>query len=81
MTLPDPKHFTDREAALAAYDALWQPETTQRILNVEGISGNGKTTLLWYIAHHHDQSDRPRLVVDLAVEAGAFRITLCWIIW
>lgn len=53
MTLPDPKHFTDREAALAAYDALWQPETTQRILNVEGISGNGKTTLLWYIAHHY----------------------------
>ena len=73
MTLANPKHFTDREAALAAYDALWQPETTQRILNIEGISGNGKTTLLWYIAHHYDQSDRPRLVVDLAVESWRFQ--------
>jgi hypothetical protein len=46
MTLPNPKHFTDREAALAAYDALWQPGISQRVLNIQGLSGNGKTTLL-----------------------------------
>jgi len=65
MTLAHPKHFTDREAALAAYDALWQGGTTQRVLNIEGLSGNGKSTLLWFIEEHHDKSGRPRLRLSL----------------
>ncbi|MER2600588.1 MAG: hypothetical protein ABTQ73_13805 [Caldilineales bacterium] len=44
MTLPSPEHFTDREEALAAYDALWSTTNGPRTLNIEGMSGNGKTT-------------------------------------
>ncbi len=65
MTLPSPGHFVGREEALAAYDDLWSLRTPQRILNVEGISGTGKTTLLWYIVNHHDQSGRLRVTLDL----------------
>ena len=70
MTLPSPVHFTDRQEALAAYDALWVPGTSQRVLNIEGISGNGKSTLLWYIDKHHPKpADRLHLTLDMANES------------
>lgn len=66
MTLPSPAHFTDREEALSAYDALWQPQVVQRILNIEGMSGNGKSTLLWFLDQHHPRlADRLHLRLNL----------------
>ena len=42
------RHFTDREAAIAAFDALWPGESAW-VLAFAGMSGNGKTTLIEYL--------------------------------
>ncbi len=69
MTLPSPEHFTDREEALAAYDALWSTTNGPRILNIEGMSGNGKTTLLWFLDYHHPRpADRLHLRLDMSLD-------------
>ncbi|MCB9116336.1 MAG: tetratricopeptide repeat protein [Caldilineaceae bacterium] len=72
MTLPSPAHFTDREDALAAYDALWQPGGSQRVLNIEGMSGNGKSTLLWFLDNHHPRP-AARLHLRLDMESASVR--------
>ncbi|MCK6628370.1 MAG: tetratricopeptide repeat protein [Anaerolineae bacterium] len=49
MELPDHlRHFTDRSEALAAFDALWS-NAGPWVLAFDGLSGNGKTTLLDFI--------------------------------
>ena len=42
------RHFTDREAAIAAFDALW-PGDGAWVLAFTGMSGNGKTTLIDFL--------------------------------
>jgi tetratricopeptide (TPR) repeat protein len=41
-------HFTNREAAIAAFDALWPGDGTW-VLAFDGMSGNGKTTLIDFL--------------------------------
>jgi len=50
--LDDPlAYFTDRETQIDAYDRLWQRDTPW-VLAFDGLSGNGKSTLLgWLIAN------------------------------
>lgn len=72
MTLPSPQHFTDRQEALAAYDALWAPDAAQRVLNIEGLSGNGKSTLIGFLAGHHPRP-AARIHLQLDFAAGSLR--------
>ncbi|MBN1220409.1 MAG: hypothetical protein JXM69_15890, partial [Anaerolineae bacterium] len=43
------RHFTDREAALAAFDAFWPGDGACWVLAFDGLSGNGKSTLIDYL--------------------------------
>jgi len=50
-------YFTDREAAIAAFDHLWEHETPW-ILAYTGLSGNGKSTLLEWLEANRCRRDR-----------------------
>jgi hypothetical protein len=65
-TLNEPiEHFTGRDAEVAAYDELWTPTSRQRALAFSGFSGNGKSTLLLYLAERERVRKRPVVFIDL----------------
>jgi len=45
-------HFTDRKEQIDAFDALWEPGRSTWVLAFEGMSGNGKTTLIQWLIHN-----------------------------
>ena len=58
-------YFTDREAQIDAYDQLWKSNTPW-ILAFDGLSGNGKSTLLdWLIANRCQPAGTPHALLDL----------------
>ena len=58
-------HFTDRQAQIDAYDRLWQRDTPW-VLAFDGLSGNGKSTLLdWLIANRCRPRNTPHARLDL----------------
>ena len=66
------RHFTDRKAALDAFDALWPGDGTW-VLAFDGISGNGKTTLIDYLIWTRCQpNDRPWAVLDFEGARGMY---------
>jgi tetratricopeptide (TPR) repeat protein/energy-coupling factor transporter ATP-binding protein EcfA2 len=60
-------HFTDREAALAAYDRLWSADGEPTLV-LSGMSGLGKSTLLRYLAQVHERN-----AISVVVEASDAR--------
>ena len=58
-------YFTDREAQIDAYDRLWKSKAPW-ILAFDGLSGNGKSTLLdWLIANRCQPAGTPHALLDL----------------
>jgi hypothetical protein len=75
-TSPEPdlpgrlRHFTDRQAALAAFDALWPGDGTW-VLAFHGLSGNGKSTLIDYLVETRAKRDGyPWAILDFEGSRG-----------
>ncbi|MBN1991391.1 MAG: hypothetical protein JW953_01715 [Anaerolineae bacterium] len=78
-TLPDDlpfrlRHFTNRQSALAAFDALWPGDGTWT-LAFDGLSGNGKSTLIDFLIETRCKpSAWPWAILDFEGSRGfAFR--------
>jgi len=65
------QHFKDREAAIAAFDRLWERDTPW-ILSLTGFSGHGKSTLLdWLEANRCRPHNLPYALISLGEIARA----------
>ena len=66
-------HFQDREAAIAAFDRLWE-SSTPWILAFTGFSGHGKSTLLdWFEAKRCRKQNIPYALIGIGEHAAEIR--------